>query len=113
VLYCAVFVNIVSVVLRGAVAFWTYLLSEVRMFVKMTSSRLCRGRAARAARVADFCGRLRTIHEEGQSLIESAFCLPILMMVAMGIFSFGLVFNNQQLPHTDECREHRRAATRH
>jgi Flp pilus assembly protein TadG len=64
------------------------------MLVKVISSRLCGGISALAAWLADRCGRLRTINEEGQSLIESAFCLPILMMVAMGIFSFGLVFNN-------------------
>jgi Flp pilus assembly protein TadG len=70
------------------------LLPKVLMFVKITSPRLSGGMAAQAAWLADLCGRLRAINEEGQSLIESAFCLPILMMVAMGIFSFGLVFNN-------------------
>ena len=35
-----------------------------------------------------------TSNEGGQALIEFALCLPVLVAVAMGIFSFGLVLNN-------------------
>ena len=43
-------------------------------------------------------GRLaRARNEEGQSIIEFALVLPMLMTIAMGIFVFGLAFSNYQM----------------
>ena len=40
------------------------------------------------------CKRLRK-REEGAAIVEMALMLPILMMVMMGIFILGVIFNNQ------------------
>lgn len=36
-------------------------------------------------------------HEEGQSMVEIALCLPLLFLVVTGICSFGIAFNNYLL----------------
>jgi Flp pilus assembly protein TadG len=38
--------------------------------------------------------RLDTGNEEGQALLEFTICLPILLLVVTGIFTFGIVLNN-------------------
>lgn len=51
----------------------------------------CGRRRGIAARIRYFCfGR-----EEGNSLVEFALTLPILMAVLVAIFEFGIAFNNQ------------------
>ena len=39
-------------------------------------------------------GRLRTGREGGQSLVEFALCLPLLLLVVTGIFTFSFALNN-------------------
>ena len=43
-------------------------------------------------------------HDEGQSLVEFAILLPILMAVVIGIFEFGRAWNTQQVL-TNAARE--------
>jgi Flp pilus assembly protein TadG len=50
---------------------------------------------ARPGRGADFCRS-----ERGQSLVEFAVCLPVLLLLVTGIFTFGVAFN-QHLQLTD------------
>ncbi len=42
------------------------------------------------------CARLVTLHyeESGQALVEMALCLPILLMIVMGLCTFGIAMNN-------------------
>jgi len=40
------------------------------------------------------CALLRASDETGQSLIEFALCLPMLMLIVTGLLSFGLTLNN-------------------
>jgi Flp pilus assembly protein TadG len=37
---------------------------------------------------------LHTSNEEGQALVEFALCLPVVMLVMTGIFTFGIALNN-------------------
>jgi Flp pilus assembly protein TadG len=38
--------------------------------------------------------RVRACSDEGQSLIEFALCLPLLLLIVTGILSFGITINN-------------------
>jgi Flp pilus assembly protein TadG len=40
------------------------------------------------------CACLRRLEEEGQSMVETALVLPVLLLVVTGILVFGLAFNN-------------------
>ena len=48
-------------------------------------------------------------HESGQSLVEFALVLPILVMLIMGLIEFGWIFNGQ-ITLTSAAREGARAA---
>ena len=37
---------------------------------------------------------LRTRNDRGQSLVEFAVCLPVLLLILTGIFTFGIALNN-------------------
>lgn len=41
--------------------------------------------------------RLRAGNERGQSLVELALSLPILLLIMMGIFTFGIAINNYMM----------------
>jgi Flp pilus assembly protein TadG len=60
--------------------------------------RHCAGRNGRETERRSIVRRVRAFcfgHEEGNSLVEFALTLPILMAVLMAIFEFGIAFNNQ------------------
>jgi len=40
---------------------------------------------------------LRASNERGQSVVELALCLPILLLIMMGIFTFGIAINNYMM----------------
>jgi Flp pilus assembly protein TadG len=60
--------------------------------------RYCAGRNGQKTERRSLVRRLRAFwfgHEDGNSLVEFALTLPILMAVLMAIFEFGIAFNNQ------------------
>ncbi|HEX4031104.1 MAG TPA: TadE/TadG family type IV pilus assembly protein [Terracidiphilus sp.] len=60
--------------------------------------RHCAGRTGRETERRSIVRRVRAFcfgHEDGNSLVEFALTLPILMAVLMAIFEFGIAFNSQ------------------
>ena len=49
--------------------------------------------------------RLRTAKQKGQSLVEFALVMPMLLLVVTGIAAFGIYLNNYMA--SDGCSEHR------